>query len=137
MQTATDPDIRTSPDSITSAAASFAPEPPSATSARRFVVGVLRPLVRNELVDVAALLTTELATNSVLHARSDLDVEVVVSPREVRVEVSDAHPSVPTARPSDPRSTYGRGLMLVDSLSDRWGVAPHPAGKGVWFSLER
>jgi len=137
VQTATEPDITTRPDLTTSATASFAAEPPSATSARRFVVGVLRPLVRDDLVEVAALLTTELATNSLLHARSALDVDVEVSPREVRVEVSDTHPSVPRASRPDPRSTYGRGLMLVDSLSDHWGVAPHDAGKGVWFSLER
>jgi anti-sigma regulatory factor (Ser/Thr protein kinase) len=137
VQTATNPEITASSDLTTSAAASFAAEPPSATSARRFVAGFLRPLVRNDLVEVAALLTTELATNSLLHAQSAVDVEVQVSPREVRVEVSDTHPTVPKASRPDAHSTYGRGLLLVESLSDHWGVAPHAAGKGVWFSLDR
>jgi anti-sigma regulatory factor (Ser/Thr protein kinase) len=137
VQTATNPEIAACSDLTTSAAASFAAEPPSATSARRFVVGFLRPLVRNELVEVAALLTTELTTNSLLHAGSAVDVEVAVSPREVRVEVSDTHPSVPVASRPDASSTYGRGLLLVESLSDHWGVARRDAGKGVWFSLDR
>jgi anti-sigma regulatory factor (Ser/Thr protein kinase) len=137
VQTATDPDITPGADISTSAAASFAPEPPSATAARRFVVGFLRPTVANDLVEVAALLATELATNALLHAHGPLDVEVTVSADAVLVEVGDANPARPEVATSDPRSTYGRGLVLVDALSDRWGVAPRSLGKGVWFSLRR
>jgi anti-sigma regulatory factor (Ser/Thr protein kinase) len=126
-----------SPEITTSTSASFAAEPPSATAARRFVTGIIGPLVRRDVTEVAALLTTELATNSVLHARTDIDVEVSVSALQVRVEVSDAHPSLPVRiRPED-HSTFGRGLLLVDELSDDWGVAPHGTGKGVWFALDR
>ena len=70
MQTATNPAIETS------VARTFPAEAMSATSARHFVVAVLGPLVRDDLVAVAALLTTELTTNSLLHACSAVDVHV-------------------------------------------------------------
>jgi anti-sigma regulatory factor (Ser/Thr protein kinase) len=131
VQTATNPDISST------VAASFPAEPLSATSARRFVAGFLEPLVQHEVVDVAALLTTELTTNSVLHARTPIDVEITISPAEVRVEVSDAHPSGPRRIAPEDHSTFGRGLVLVEALSDHWGVAHRATGKGVWFSLDR
>ncbi len=131
MHTATNPEV------MSSTTASFPAEASSATSARHFVAGFLDPLVDDDLVDVAALLTTELATNSVLHARSAIDVGVTVSPAEVRVEISDAHPGRPRRVHADERSTSGRGLAIVEHLSDEWGVAHRGAGKGVWFALHR
>jgi anti-sigma regulatory factor (Ser/Thr protein kinase) len=131
VQTATNPDI------TTTVAASFPAAPVSARSARHFVTGFIQPFSGREIVDVVALLTTELATNSLLHARSAIEVAVSVSDDEIRVEVSDAHPSQPRRIFATDESTCGRGLELVEHLSDRWGVTPREAGKGVWFSLHR
>ena len=130
MQTATNPEIETT------VAATFPAEARSATSARHFVVRTIEPLVRPDVVDVAALLATELATNSVLHAGSAIDVQVTVTCKHLRVEVCDAHPSSPHRLHADLYGTYGRGLALVEQMSDRWGVSPRAAGKGVWFSLD-
>ena len=98
---------------------------------------MLRPVVEEDVLGVATLLTSELATNSVLHAGSAVDVEVTVGDAEVRVVVSDSDPATPRVGACDLRSTFGRGMALVDRLSDGWGVAPRPPGKGVWFSLSR
>jgi anti-sigma regulatory factor (Ser/Thr protein kinase) len=131
VQTATNPVI------TTTEAASFPAEPISATAARRFVSRILGPVVDEDVMAVVALLTTELAANSVLHARTPIDVEVTVADHEVRVEVRDRHPGSPRRMRTDPLSTFGRGLTLVEALSDRWGVTPRAGGKGVWFSLTR
>jgi hypothetical protein len=130
VQTATDPEI------ATSVARTFPAEAMSATSARHFVVATLGPIVRDDLVAVAALLTTELTTNSLLHARSAVDVHVEVSSDRLRVEVCDASPGRPRHLHADRFGTFGRGLALVEHLSDGWGVSPRSSGKGVWFSLD-
>jgi anti-sigma regulatory factor (Ser/Thr protein kinase) len=130
VQTATNPEIETN------VARTFPAEATSATSARHFVVATLEPLVREDVLAVAALLTTELATNSVLHARTAIDVQVEVSRDHLRVEVCDTHPGRPRRLHVDRFGTFGRGLALVERLSDGWGVSPRSAGKGVWFCLD-
>ena len=131
MQTATNPEIETS------VARTFPAEAMSATSARHFVVATLEPLVRDDLVAVAALLTTELATNSVLHARSAVDVHARgVGPTACESRSATPTPTGRAACAADPFGTFGRGLALVDHLSDGWGVSRRSSGKGVWFTLD-
>jgi anti-sigma regulatory factor (Ser/Thr protein kinase) len=131
VQTATSQDIPNR------AAASFPAEPQSARSARRFVSQVLAPVADRRMIDVATLLTSELATNSVLHAGSAIDVLVTIADEEITVVVSDVHPDGPRRVQADLHSTFGRGIALVERLSDGWGVSPNLIGKGVWFSLAR
>jgi anti-sigma regulatory factor (Ser/Thr protein kinase) len=126
----------TKPAFASALARSFPAEPESATAARHFVVGVLESLVDEESVAVAALLTSELATNSVLHAGTAVDVELTFTVDRVRIEVSDAHPTAPRRVDADPYGTFGRGLALVDAMSAEWGVSRRAAGKGVWFSID-
>jgi serine/threonine-protein kinase RsbW len=86
-------------------------------------------------LEVIELLTSELVTNAVKHANSGTRVAVeVVGPR-VRVSVSDDGPGVPTPTigGSSPDAESGRGLELVESLAEQWGVTPHDVGKTVWF----
>jgi anti-sigma regulatory factor (Ser/Thr protein kinase) len=137
VPTAITPETTSTPRITNSRAASFPAEALSVPSARRFVSAFLRPLVREDVVHVAALLTSELATNSVLHARTAVDVEVSVSEASVRIEVSDAHPTGPRRVHADRFATFGRGLELVETLSEGWGVSRRAAGKGVWFALAR
>lgn len=105
-------------------------------AARRFVVESLRAagVPDRETVPVVV---SELVTNSVLHAASKTRVLVLVGPAIVRVEVHDADPTLPVARHPDPDTVTGRGLMLVEALTDRWGAAPVDDGKVVWFELDR
>lgn len=86
---------------------------------------------------VVELLTTELATNAIVHALSGFSVTVHVTSGAVRVEVDDTSPviPVPIAAPP-PDALNGRGLFLVASLSNRWGAEVVPGGKRVWFEVD-
>ncbi|MGH9076036.1 MAG: ATP-binding protein [Acidimicrobiales bacterium] len=88
------------------------------------------------LAEVAALLVSELTTNAVLHAGTDIDVVVAITGTRLRVEVGDASTVAPTLRPpvGAPTGT-GHGLSIVDALADDWGVAAGGGGKLVWFEL--
>jgi anti-sigma regulatory factor (Ser/Thr protein kinase) len=74
-------------------------------------------------------------TNAVLHAGSGVRVLVEGMPGGVRISVTDTDPQMPALRPPADQAESGRGLHLVDTLADRWGVAPVPTGKSVWFEL--
>jgi anti-sigma regulatory factor (Ser/Thr protein kinase) len=112
----------------------FRCQPESVAGARQFVRDVLsdQPL---ETIEAAELMTSELATNSVRHARSDFELAILISRREIRVEVSDQGEGQPVPRSPTPREWSGRGLQIVLELSDAWGVSPTPNGKLVWFTL--
>lgn len=117
------------------------PEPASVGTARRFVVAALTESGRVSDGDIVELLVSELVTNAVLHARSRVVLSVHVEGEILRIEVRDTEPTLPTARVHDQESQTGRGLELVDLLSNRWGAeldAPSssgPQGKTVWFEL--
>lgn len=99
---------------------------------------------------IAELLASELVTNALVHT----DGPAVVTARltgggpspatkgRLRVEVRDLVPRRPTLRVRIPdcdptaEATSGRGLLLVHSLADAWGVQAHGVGKAVWFELD-
>ena len=84
---------------------------------------------------MAALLTSELVTNAVLHATGPLRVSVEGGDGHVRVTVQDGTIVVPRVLDPDPESTSGRGMQLVDVLAARWGAETTTTGKSVWFEL--
>ncbi|MFJ7175087.1 ATP-binding protein [Streptomyces massasporeus] len=87
--------------------------------------------------DVAELLTSELVTNAIVHTDHDAVLTATVGPHGLRVEVRDFVARRPRLRvPVADDGTNGRGLLLVQSLADSWGVRPHGVGKAVWFELE-
>ena len=87
------------------------------------------------LLDTALLLTSEVVSNAVLHARTEIALVVVVEPPVVRVEVADDEERPPELRLSTEEDTSGRGMMLVELLSAAWGVRPFDGGKCVWFEV--
>ncbi len=89
------------------------------------------------MLDSIELLTSELVTNVVLHARTGARLLVRMVEPIVRVEVVDEHPAEPVLRmASDSLSTSGRGMFLVEALADAWGVDGLPGdGKRVWFEV--
>jgi anti-sigma regulatory factor (Ser/Thr protein kinase) len=112
------------------------PAPESPGSARDFVTGALRRgHVAPETVDIARLLTSELVTNSVVHARTTVTVSVRVSERRVHVAVEDADPTMPDGGAGGALETSGRGLTIVARLAHDWGIEPRTGGKCVWFDL--
>ncbi|WP_079189232.1 ATP-binding protein [Streptomyces kebangsaanensis] len=85
---------------------------------------------------VAELLASELLTNALVHTDDDAVLTATVSPRGLRVEVRDFVARRPGPRvPAGDDDTGGRGLVLVQSLADAWGVCAHGVGKSVWFEL--
>jgi anti-sigma regulatory factor (Ser/Thr protein kinase) len=110
----------------------------SVPQARQFVAESLTDVVP-EVCETAALLVSELATNAVVHAESEFAVTVVypTASGRVRVEVTDRDATQPAPIRPPPNIPHGRGLLLVASLADEWGVqeARRRAGKSVWFEL--
>ncbi|KQC38679.1 serine/threonine protein phosphatase [Frankia sp. ACN1ag] len=91
-------------------------------------------------VEDATLLVSEVVTNAVLHARSDLVLRASLEPGRLRISVEDREgghlprPGAAAANKPDPES--GWGLLLVEALSLAWGVETTPGGKRVWFDIE-
>ncbi len=111
-------------------------QPESVAGARHFVRDVLSEEPR-ETVEAAELMTSELATNSVRHARSDFELAIHLSRDEIRVEVSDHGQGQPVPRFPTTQDQSGRGLQIVQELAEDWGFSPSPNGKLVWFTLNR
>ncbi|GGS01483.1 hypothetical protein GCM10010236_65200 [Streptomyces eurythermus] len=98
------------------------------------------PGVPARLADDAMAVVSELVTNAVVHAGTDVHVEWRLEESGAFViEVCDRHPS------RAPRETggeapydtpeYGRGLRLVATLAESWGVTYRAGAKTVWARL--
>jgi anti-sigma regulatory factor (Ser/Thr protein kinase) len=113
----------------------FRCRPEAVPAARRFVREALngRP---SELVAAVELMSSELATNCVVHARTDFELAVHAG-AEIRVEVHDTSTGGATPRNPTPHEPTGRGLRIVEAMSSAWGVVPSAAGKTVWFTVRR
>jgi PAS domain S-box-containing protein len=83
------------------------------------------------------LLVSELVTNALLHAGTEVDLAGSVDERGVRIEVSDGSTHLPSPRRYAATSGTGRGLLMLESMVDEWGVVLHEQGKTVWFTLSR
>ena len=106
----------------------------STTQARHWVSARLSDLPL-EVAECAALLTSELVTNAVLHAATPLSVTLHVLSGRIRVDVADGSPVIPALKEYGPDAATGRGLTLFNTLASGWGVHPVPGGKIVWFEL--
>ncbi|WP_405934428.1 ATP-binding protein [Streptomyces longwoodensis] len=116
----------------------FPADPGAVRTARAAVRGQLRGWGLEPVSDVAALLVSELVTNSLRHATGPIGVRLM-RPAGIGgvllVEVSDPLPELPRERVARPDDESGRGLQLVASASRRWGSRPGTDGKTVWFEL--
>jgi len=108
----------------------------SVGAARRFAADV-RWAGAEELADRLLLLVSEAATNAVLHARTPFSVSVKPAGRCIRVEVEDRSEELPTRKNLRETDPTGRGMLIIDALSSRWGIETRPGGKVVWFELEK
>lgn len=116
----------------------FPADPGAVRAARTAVRERLRDWGLDVLADIAALLVSELVTNSLRHATGPIGVRLV-RPDAVdgilRVEVSDPLPDPPRERVAELDDESGRGLQLVAHAAHRWGTRPGMTGKTVWFEL--
>jgi anti-sigma regulatory factor (Ser/Thr protein kinase)/GAF domain-containing protein len=89
------------------------------------------------------LAVTELVTNALVHADSEVEVRLREYTDRLRVDVRDSDPRPPLPAPvlasgeADNESEHGRGLLIVDALASSWGNSPSGRGKSVWFELSR
>jgi PAS domain S-box-containing protein len=117
--------------------------PGSVGRARRFLLQHV-PAGGGEGPDLMALMLSELATNAVEHAATEFEVAITLGAlaegtdgaRWVRVAVSDEAPGYPAPEEPAPDAPRGRGLRIVESLADAWGIEVQRGrpGKTVWFA---
>ena len=116
----------------------FESTPEVVAVARRFVRDLLRAWHAEADADAVLLVTSELVTNAVLHARTEGSIRVIPlgeHSRLVRIEVYDQNPRRPSTGPCPADATSGRGLALVSLLASDWGMENRPDGKVVWAEV--
>ena len=116
----------------------LAAEPASARLARRFMRDFCTAAdLGDDVCETAALLVSELVTNAVIHARSEMELGVQMRGDRIRVEVVDRSDEPVRRRGAEGDDQSGRGMDLVESLAAAWGIERLPGGKCVWFEVER
>jgi anti-sigma regulatory factor (Ser/Thr protein kinase) len=88
------------------------------------------------LQDNAELIITELVTNVIRHANTDMEVRIRTYDGVFELSVRDGSPNRPELGSRDDWvSEAGRGLLVIDALSAAWGSTPTADGKIVWAKL--
>jgi anti-sigma regulatory factor (Ser/Thr protein kinase) len=114
----------------------LAAEPVSASKARDFIGEHLVAHGLLHLVEDVRLVTSELTTNAMVHARTPFAVTLAQLDGIVRLTITDGSSSVPVRNTPGLMDMNGRGLMLVGLLSDAWGATTGSDGsKAVWASF--
>lgn len=114
----------------------FPRSPHAAALARRFVRETLEAWsIPAEAFEDTLLVTSELVTNAVVHAGSDVAIGLARRPGQVRVSVSDRSGTAPRTRGETPGSLDGRGIRMVGAIASGWGVSQLDGGKAVWAEV--
>jgi anti-sigma regulatory factor (Ser/Thr protein kinase) len=129
-------------DSPTAAACPLSPGAQSSRTARRFTRNTLKDWGLASLADDAEAIVGEFVANAVSHAArclssgQPLGLRLLRRTGEVMCAVLDPSDSAPVLRVPDRNEEAGRGLQMVDALSDVWGWSPVTGrGKAVWAIL--
>lgn len=110
----------------------------SAATARRIAAAVLLRQwnLPAQLAEYAVLLVSELVGNAVRHTGAQyFGLRMERRRGMIRIGVRDPSRGLPCLMPVREMDVSGRGLFLVDKLSDRWGVDLLPRGKVTWFEM--
>ena len=110
-------------------------DPTSVSKARAFVADTLAD-VAQEVRERAVLITSELATNAINHAGGDFTVTAALSSGHIQLAVTDVGGGKPILCDPGPMDAHGRGLLILSSLADQWGVDAEPASTTVWCMLD-
>jgi GAF domain-containing protein/anti-sigma regulatory factor (Ser/Thr protein kinase) len=109
-------------------------------AARSFVDDRLRSWELTEMSDALQLVVSEIVTNALIHAGSDVDVRLRAYPDHVRLEVRDCDSNPPVPSPvaltgeGNAEAEHGRGLLIVEALASTWST--HPNGRGKTVSVD-
>ena len=113
------------------------PDAQSPAEARK-TLEAMRVSLDEEVVDDAALLVSEIVSNSVRHAglvaTDAIEVRIRGSRSMLHVDVIDPGPGFELERTRWPSREGGWGLWLLDRLATRWGVERGDVTR-VWFDL--
>ena len=113
----------------------FPHDPQSVPAARHFATSTLRGASPDTL-EAVELMVSELATNCIRHSKTAFEVVILRRADAIRIEVSDKAGGRPRVRSPGPEDPTGRGLKIVELLSDAWGVDYRAGdGKTVWFAV--
>ncbi len=102
--------------------------------ARAFVAENLQGWQLDDMVETASLVASEVVTNAVIHARSDAELLLERTPTALRISVID-HGEGLSQREKTGGGDGGRGLLIVEALSSRWGTELTDGGNCVWAEL--
>jgi anti-sigma regulatory factor (Ser/Thr protein kinase) len=111
-------------------------------AARTFIRDILHEWGLTAITGDVILMVSEIVTNGLIHADSDVDLRLREYPDHIRLEVRDADPTppIPSVIAADDEeiqeSEHGRGLIIVDSIASRWGSSPSGRGKTVWLEMQ-
>jgi anti-sigma regulatory factor (Ser/Thr protein kinase) len=109
----------------------------SVAKARRWLEDVIEDVATPAQRRDALLMMSELVTNALRHGHGGIVCQVSLSDDqdELRIAVTDASDQQPKLLAADPERIGGIGLLLLERLAARWGVAAFPGGKVVWATL--
>ena len=115
----------------------LAPHPTAPRASREFVTRTLVDWRLTRHIPAACLVTSELVTNAMIHAGTDIDLTVSEHRRAIRIGIRDHSPDLPIEGSDDVSGDHGRGVAIVAGLSSAWGVLPHAdGGKTVWAVID-
>jgi hypothetical protein len=128
------------------AACALPPDRQAAGEARRFTWSTLSGWDLSSLVDNAALIVSELLSNALRYGLTPTSAHLTQPgpvwlgllrrSKTVLCAVCDHSTAIPVLRRPDYFAQSGRGLHIVDCLSEAWGwTDPGPSGKAVWASV--
>ena len=114
---------------------SFSCDSRSLSGCRTFVTNTLSSWHLSPLTEDAMIVVSELATNAVLHARTEFSVSMAWQSGTLRVSLRDSSHDMPVVGSPLPTTVTGRGLLLVSVIARRWGIEIDSSGKSVWAEL--
>lgn len=110
-------------------------DPRNVGQARKMLREALSDSGAEHLVESATVVLSEVITNAFVHVGAEVRLQVWATADAVRVEVEDDARYLPARRHYASTAGTGRGLQLIEELTDRWGAAARTTGKTVWFEI--
>ncbi|MGW0210820.1 SpoIIE family protein phosphatase [Streptomyces sp. NPDC003233] len=115
-------------------------DPDALSQARHLIRAAVRSWGHRDRADEIELVADELITNALMHTEGAAIVTLRAldgGHRRLRIEVEDSSSALPRRREAGEDGVSGRGLLLVEMLTDAWGVEARGGGKAVWCEFRR